>query len=79
MPVVELANTANTLHATLVTDATTQRVTGICWIDQQTIVANDLHGLVHQARLRINRVYLEILAHLPTRSLDRPVLALPHR
>jgi hypothetical protein len=60
------ADAANALHAVLVADVATQRITRIRRIDDETARANDLDGLPDQPRLGIDRVYLEELAHINT-------------
>ena len=57
------AQAADTLHRTLVADQATDGVGRIGRINDHPTAAEDFHGLLDQARLRIFRMNLEELAH----------------
>ena len=61
MAVVELANTANSIQRALVTDMAPKGIGGVGGIDHYSALADNIHGLAHQARLGIIRMYLEKL------------------
>ena len=61
--VIQLAQTSDTLDSALVTDLATDGVGRIGWVDHHTAGANDLYGLLDQARLGVFRMNLEELTH----------------
>ena len=61
--VIHLTNLANTLHRRLVTQVTTNGITGIGGIHHYTTVMDDLHRLMNQPYLWIFRMYFEVLTH----------------
>ena len=65
MILVRAAYALNTFQGSLVANLTTKCVAGIGWIDDDSPVANDPHGLANQAQLRIVWMDLEKLAHKP--------------
>jgi hypothetical protein len=69
MLLVQRPDAADPFHAALVPDMTAQRITGIRGIDHQAVCANYLYRMVHQPQLRIDRMYLEKLAHVTATSI----------
>ena len=54
---------AQALHRARIVEAAAQRVAGIRRIGDQPAVAHDLRGAAHQPRLRMRRMYREVLRH----------------
>ena len=61
--VVQLAQTADTLHRILVADMATERIGRIGGINHHAAGSDDLHRLFDQAQLWVFRVNLEKLTH----------------
>lgn len=66
--IIHAPDFTDTLQRSLVTDMTTERVTRICRVDNDTATMDDIHRLFDQALLRVKRMYFEVLAHVPIRS-----------
>ena len=64
MPLVQPAQTVNSLYAPLITQQASQRVTRIRWINDYTVISKDIHSACDQALLRVVRMYFKILTHL---------------
>ena len=61
MVAIGLPQPANPLKSVLVTDVTTERVTGIRRVRDQATLAHDGRGLTDQAQLRITWMQFEVL------------------
>ncbi|MNS97339.1 hypothetical protein D3C86_1581350 [compost metagenome] len=61
--VVDAAQPAQALHGRLVVERAGQRVAGVGRQRDQPALAQDLRGLLDQARLRVERMNLEVLGH----------------
>ena len=69
MAVRQLANAANAFHRPFIFNFAAQRVAGIGRVDNHAAFADDLHGLVNQAWLRVIRMDIEKLTHTSLSSI----------